>query len=358
MFFVIMAGGSGTRFWPLSRKLHPKQFLTIIGNQPMVRAAYERIRPLTSDSHIILVVGREHWEETERLFSDTSVHILVEPQGKNTAPCIGLAARYVEHLGSNDPLVILPADHYIAQPDIFRAAIEDAASLAVKKNAIVTLGIVPTRPETGYGYIEKEPAEPDSGIIGAHRVKRFVEKPGLRDAERHLLSGEFYWNAGIFVATAGLLLSEFSALMPHFHRGLEELTDFQSDRFSSRLASLYECTDSISFDYAIMEKTSQPVYVVPCNCGWSDVGSWYSLYEARLPERDRSGNLVEGHALALDCKESFIVGRGERFVAALGLRKVLVVDTEDALLVADIEQSQEVKKIVTHLQSESSKKLL
>ncbi len=309
MFFVIMAGGSGTRFWPVSRRRHPKQFLTIIGDQPMVKATYDRISTMAPDSHIILVVGREHEEETKKVFSGTSVRILAEPQGRNTAPCIGLAARYVQLMGSNEPLVMLPADHYIAQPEVFRAAIGDAANLAAREKAIVTLGIVPTRPETGYGYIQREASAPETEWGAAHRVRRFVEKPDLQHAEQYLLSGEFYWNAGIFVATADLLMSEFSTLMPPFHQGLEELADFDSSGFHARLASLYEDTDSISFDYAVMEKTSRPVYVLPCNCGWSDVGSWYSLYEARRSEQDSAGNLVEGDPLVMDCSQSFIVSR-------------------------------------------------
>ncbi|HOI95988.1 MAG TPA: mannose-1-phosphate guanylyltransferase [Syntrophobacter fumaroxidans] len=358
MYIVIMAGGSGTRFWPVSRKARPKQLLSIIGDQPMVKATYERIKGLVPDSRIILVVGREHFDETSRLFSGTEVRILAEPQGKNTAPCIGLAARYVEYLAGNAPMVILPADHFVARPDVFRTALLHAVSLSANDRAIVTLGIVPTRPETGYGYIETDPVERNVDGVAFHRVKRFVEKPPLHKAEEYLLGGGTYWNAGIFVAASFLLLAEFSEHMPAFHSGLTGLTGFDSDEHAQRLASLYEGIDGISFDYAIMEKTGRTVYVLPCDCGWSDVGSWYSLYETRRAEQDEAGNLAEGDAMLIDCRGSFVMARGNRHVAALGVNGILIVDTEDAVLVADLEKAQEVRKVISDLKGRCLNKLL
>lgn len=358
MYVVIMAGGSGTRFWPVSRKARPKQLLNIIGGQPMVKTTYERVKGIVPDRQIVLVVGREHFDETSRVFSGTEVRILAEPEGKNTAPCIGLAARYVEHFGGDVPMVVLPADHYVARPDVFRRALGQAVSLCAGDRAIVTLGIVPTRPETGYGYIETDPVERTVDGISFHEVRRFVEKPGLSTAEEYLLRGGFYWNAGIFVATSGLLLDEFAAHMPRFRSGLAGLTEFDSDRYRERVASLYQATENISFDYAIMEKTGRTVYVLPCDCGWSDVGSWYSLYETRQAERDEAGNLVDGEAVVIDCRDSFVMARGKRCVAALGVSGVLIVDTEDALLVADLEKAQEVRKVISSLRDRSLGKVL
>lgn len=352
MHVVIMAGGSGTRFWPASRKSRPKQFLKIVGDEPMVVATYERIRSLVPDENVLLVVGEEHRQETERLFAGRAVRIMAEPRGRNTAPCIALAAKYIEHLGGNDAIMVLPADHYIADEEAFRDALVRAAQLS-SRGGIVTLGIVPTRPETGYGYIQRESLPEVERIF---RVRKFVEKPDLATAGDYLASGDYYWNAGIFVATPQTLLSEFSRQMPAFAEGLDRLQKtFDGPGFQYELAALYDSVEGISFDYAVMERTSRPVYVVPCDCGWSDVGSWYSLYDVRMnSEQDASGNVVEGRTISLDCRDSLFVSRGGRLIAALGLSKVLVVDTEDALLVADLERSQDVKKIIDRLISSGS----
>ncbi len=349
MNIVIMAGGSGTRFWPMSREARPKQLLKVVGDQPMVRATYERVKELAIDEQFVVVVGQEHLAETSQLFADTRVRILAEALGRNTAPCIGLAAKYLESKGNNQPMVILPADHYIGRPMVFRKALRQAVAQA-ELGGIVTLGIVPTRPETGYGYIEQEAAPDGLNESSLQRVRRFVEKPHLELAKHYLLSGNFYWNAGIFVATPKTLLGEFATLMPQFFDGLEQLAaHFDQPDFAETLTRLYQRTDNISFDYAIMEATRQPVYVIPCDCGWSDVGSWNSLYEVRNVEQDERGNVQEGDAIMLDCAASFVMAKGKRLVAALGLRNVLVVDTEDALLVADLERSQDVKKITSAL---------
>lgn len=349
MNIVIMAGGSGTRFWPMSRASRPKQLLRIVGDQPMVRATYERVKELANDDQFLVVVGQEHLAETSQVFADTQVRIMAEPVGRNTAPCIGLAARYLESKGNNDPVAILPADHYIARPRVFRKALLQAVAQA-EIGGIVTLGIIPTRPETGYGYIEQEERPTGTNDEALQRVRRFVEKPHLELAKHYLVSGNFYWNAGIFVATPRTLLQEFATHMPQFFEGLEQLAQhFDQPGFSDALSHLYERTENISFDYAIMEATRQPVYVISCDCGWSDVGSWNSLYEVRNVEQDERGNVQEGESVVLDCDASLILSKGRRKVAALGLRNVLIVDTEDAVLVADLERSQDVKKIISEL---------
>jgi len=356
MHIVIMAGGSGTRFWPVSRELRPKQFLNIIGDKPMVVATYERIRSLVADERILLVVGEQHRKETERLFADRAVRVLAEPKGRNTAPCIGLAAKYIDRLGEKGPIIILPADHHIGDSEVFRKALLQATRIAAD-GGIVTLGIVPTRPETGYGYIRRY-SQPEAD--GTYRVLKFVEKPNLETARDYLLNGDYYWNAGIFVATPQALLEEFEERMPQFARGLEQLQpSFDRPEFETKLATLYDSTEGISFDYAIMEKATRPVYVVPCDCGWSDVGSWFSLYEVRIfDQQDGLGNVTEGSTLQIDCRESFLVSRGKRVLTALGLTNILVVDTDDAILVADLKRSQEVKKIVDSLKESGSIDLL
>lgn len=357
MVAVIMAGGSGTRFWPLSRASSPKQFLHIIEGKPLLRVTYERMRPLFSDERILVVVGADHEAQTRRILADTGVQVLVEPFGRNTAPCVGLAARYAAWLGVHEPMVILPADHYIADPAAFRRAIEAAGALCAE-GGIGTLGIVPTRPETGYGYIEAAMDKPIRD--GAYAVVRFVEKPAASVAAAYFQSGRHFWNAGVFLATPQTLLQEFAEHMPRFAERLQTLdTVFGTPRFADLLASIYRDVENISFDYAIMEKTRQRVFVVPVSCGWSDVGSWGSLHEVRRgDEGDGDGNIVRGDAFTKQCRECFVVSEGHRFVAVLGLERALVVDTADALLVASLESSQDVRAVVEHLKGHGREKLL
>lgn len=358
MLVIIMAGGSGTRFWPASRAARPKQFLPIAGGKPLIVGTYERVRPMVPDERIVLVIGSEHCNESEKLFSGKPVRILAEPFGRNTAPCIGLAAKYAEFLGQIDtPLIILPADHYVANGDAFRRALGEAAEIAAN-GGIVTLGILPTRPETGYGYIQR--GDPCDEGRTAFRVRRFVEKPDIETALGYLSAGDYYWNAGIFVATPRTLLRAFAERMPSFFEGLGALeSSFDTPGLDSALKALYTHTEAISFDYAVMEKTSEEVYVLPCECGWSDVGSWLSLYELRKDnEGDAAGNVREGAGVVLDSRNSLVVSQGNRFVAVLGLDGALVVDTEDALLVAGLERSQEIREIIAFLKKEGLKALL
>jgi mannose-1-phosphate guanylyltransferase len=358
MYCVIMAGGSGTRFWPASRRERPKQFLNITGKGPMVVETCERLRPLARDEEMILVLGREHLGEARSLFKGWKVHILAEPVGRNTAPCIGLGAIYAGHLGSKGPIAFLPADHFIADPARFLDAIRRAGELAAS-GAIVTLGIVPTRPETGYGYIKR--AEEDSGRLHgpAYRVSAFVEKPDHEKARQYVARGDYYWNAGIFVATAETLLREMEIHLPGLYSGLNRLRKtLGTDAFEKELEAVYPMLESVSFDYGIMERTATEMLVVPCDCGWSDVGSWSSLHALRKGDYDREGNLLEGSPLLIDCEGSFVSARGGRFVACLGLKDCLVVDTPEALLVADLGRSQEIRRIIEHLKKVGKEDLL
>jgi len=358
MYVVIMAGGSGTRFWPLSRQKHPKQFLDIIGGKPMLRQTYERISELVPDRNVFVVVGKSHEQETKKILADKKdIHILAEPFGRNTAPCIGLAAMVISQQGNDLPIVILPADHFIAQPDVFRSDIQKAGDLAGKTNCIVTIGIVPVRPETGYGYIERESEKIENGI---YRVKSFVEKPDFETAKRYLESGRYFWNAGIFVARPSVLLGEFEKHMPDFYSNLVRLADhIGKEDFKTYLEALYEKAPNISFDYAIMEKTETEVYVVPSACGWSDVGSWYSLYELRATrEGDDKGNLLDGSGKFFNCRNCFVMNRGTQWIAMLGLKDVLIVNTDDAILVADLKMHQQVRKITEHLKQSDKDELL
>ncbi len=355
MFAVIMAGGSGTRFWPASRRLRPKQFLPIVGPKPMVVETCDRLTDLVPDEKIALILGKEHLPEAKRLFHQRNVRLVGEPVGKNTAPCIGLGALLAQHMGHQGAIAFLPADHFIADKEAFLESLETASDLA-EKGGIVTLGIVPTRPETGYGYIRKKTS---SSQAPYYEVEAFVEKPDLARAQEYLRSGNYYWNAGIFVATAQTIREEIGTHLPWLHQGLEELSEaLEEGGFEERLEAVYPKLESISFDYGIMEKTKGPVYVVPSECGWSDVGSWFSLYELKADDQDPAGNVAEGDTLLMDCRKSFILAKAGRLVACLGVDNIIVVDTADALLVADLGRSQDIRKIVERLKELGKEELL
>jgi len=352
MYAVIMAGGSGKRFWPLSRKQMPKQFLDITGKGPMVVETCDRLSPVASEREIVLVLGEGHLARARDLFQGREVHMVAEPVGRNTAACIGLGALYAAYLGCKDPVAFLPADHYIGDPDAFVETLRVATRVAAE-GGISTLGIVPTRPETGYGYIRR--GRPESRFNEGRRiygVSAFVEKPDLKTASRYLASGEYYWNSGIFVATPETILRELRNHLPSLHEGLMRVSGvLGSGRLHEELEAVYEGLESISFDHGVMEKTGEQVYLVPCECGWSDVGSWASLYALRGEEKDEGGILSEGDTLLLDCKESFVSARGGRTVTCLGVKNCLVVDTADTVLVADLNRSQEIGKLVDYLKA-------
>lgn len=358
MFAVIMCGGSGTRFWPVSRRHKPKQFLNITGRGPMVVETCDRLRPVVSDQEMILVLGQEHLDPVRGLFQGRGVHLVAEPVGRNTAPCIGLGAIYAQHLGCKEAVAFLPADHFIGDSSSFLEALMGAGRLA-ESGGIVTLGIVPNRPETGYGYIRRGDEQIDVGEIRAYQVSEFVEKPDLEKARQYLARGQYYWNGGIFVATPETILEEMEKHLPGLFNGLTRLRNtVGTERFEGALEEVYEGLEDISFDYGIMEKTRADLYVVPCECGWSDVGSWASLYELRSEDHDSDQNLTEGETLLIQCERSFVSAKGGRLVACLGLNNCVVVDTPDTVMVSDLDRSQDIRKIVDQLKRSGKEKLL
>lgn len=357
MFIVVMAGGAGTRFWPASRKSMPKQFLNISGNSPMVVETCDRLGPLARDEEMVLVLGREHLVQAKILFGERKVDFVAEPVGRNTAPCMGLGAIYAEYRGHTGPVAFLPADHYIADPGAFLEALRCAGDIA-RTGPLVTLGIRPTRPETGYGYIRREKCGAD-GEGSAYRVSAFVEKPDPDKARQYLARGDYYWNAGIFVSTPETILKALEQYLPDLYSGLVRLKGaLGTGGFEKELESVYQDLEAVSFDYGVMERIGEPVYVVPCECGWSDVGSWESLYELKTEEQDGDRNLSEGESLLIECERSFVSSRGGRLVACLGLKKCLVVDTPEALLVADLERSQDIRMIIERLKNSGKEDLL
>ncbi len=341
MYAIIMAGGSGTRFWPASREYLPKQFLRITGEQTMLEETIGRLGQLVSGDRVRVVVGRRHAEVTRRLVAGTSAGVLVEPVGRNTAACIGLAALHLRRLEPGALMIVLPADHYIANQEAFVGTLRQAAEEA-RGGAIVTLGIAPTRPETGYGYIE---VATGSGEASCLRVERFVEKPDYETALGYLKSRRFLWNSGIFLFTAEAILAEIDAHLPELAQGLAEIDRaIDGEAYEEVLERVYGQLPSVSIDYGIIEKTSRSLLVFRADFGWSDVGSWQALHELKRSECDAAGNLLPANALAEESRDNLVYSQSGRRVALLGVEGLVVVDTDDVLLVAGLDRSQDVRR--------------
>ena len=344
MFAVIMAGGSGTRFWPASRDRLPKQFLKITGNRTMFEETIHRVRPFVAEDHIYAVVGQSHAELTRQALGASEVAMLVEPVARNTAAAIGLAAIHVHRRDPDGVMIVLPADHFIADLENFAQTAQAAAEVAAT-GAIVTIGIQPTRPETGYGYIKISEAAGRARDRAYYRVAGFVEKPDERTALEYLASNQYGWNSGIFVFTARTILTEIAARLPELATGLDEIEQaIGSPDYNQTLERVYRRLESISIDYGVMEKTAAPVYAFKADFPWSDVGSWQALYELRADEADADGNLLLGDATTVKAKSNLVYSTTDRAIALLGVDGLVVVDTKDALLVADRRRSQDVKK--------------
>lgn len=342
---IILAGGTGSRLWPLSRELYPKQVISLTGELSLLQTTVQRLAGLDGVAAPIVVVGEEHRfltkTQIEELGLVTGFHILLEPFGKNTAPAICGAAAYVSNQGrGGDVLLVLPADHLIGKADAFARAVDEAMALA-RQGRIVTFGIVPDHPETGYGYIARGQGS---------QVESFVEKPDLATAQQYLASGKYLWNSGMFAFTADTLLAEMRQHAPDIADCMTSAVDagkpdglfFRFDR-----EAMASCP-SDSIDYALMEKTSQAA-VVEADIGWSDIGSWRALWE--VAAKDAQGNAVYGDVVLEDVHNSLV--RSEHtLVASVGLRDTLVVETADAVLVAPMDRSQDVKQIVDRLKRE------
>ena len=339
-----MAGGIGARFWPASRECLPKQFLAITGDRTMLEETLARAEGFAPSGRISVVVGRVHADLTERVLSGKSVKILVEPRGRNTAACVGLAALHVRRVAEDEPMVVLPADHFIADVESFTRTIRAAADVA-RDGAIVTLGVAPNRPETGYGYIHIGAEDGKSSEQPYFKVRRFVEKPDYRTALGYLSSGDYLWNSGVFIFTARTILQEIEVCMPELHEGLTEIERaIDTPDYDATVERVYDRIESVSIDYGVMEKTSKPIYVFRADFGWSDVGSWQALYELRRAECDEQGNLSLGDSTIIDAKRNLVFSGANRKVALLGVEDLVVVDTPDAVMVARLDRSQDVKR--------------
>lgn len=344
---LILAGGSGTRFWPLSRKRRPKQLLALEGERSLLRDTVERLRPLVEPSSVWVCTTRALAEDVRRELPEVPPdQILLEPEGRNTAPAIGWSVRSMPEEARRDVVLVLPSDHRMGDPAAFRDALARAARAVEREDRVMTLGVTPRWAETGYGYLELEPGAEEDGV---RRVRRFVEKPDAATAEQYVSSGNYLWNAGIFLFRGTTLLDILARLQPELARGLEEIA-----AAPEKVAELYPRLPADSIDYAVMEKLDD-ISTLPLDCGWSDLGSWEALDEI-LP-RDDQGNSGRGDVLAVDAANNLLFSDAGT-IAVLGVEGLVVVRTGDSVLVIPKERSQEVKKLVQELAARRREDLL
>jgi len=341
---VILSGGSGTRLWPLSREAYPKQFLPLVGNDTMLQATWKRVASIAGAAPIV-VANQEHRFMAAEQLRECKVlpqALILEPVGRNTAPAIAIAALQALSAGDDALLLVLPSDHVVRNEAAFHAAVKQAA-VAAESGKLVTFGIVPTAPETGYGYIKAATGE------GVRAVDRFVEKPDLATAEQYVASGEYFWNSGMFLFKASRYLKELETLQPAILAACRTALDkaARDNDFIRLDAEAFAASPNDSIDYAVMEKTADAA-VVPLDAEWNDVGSWSALWE--VSDKDADGNACHGDVIALDCKDSYAYGN--RLIAMVGLQDVVVVETDDAVFVGHKDRVQDVKEIVGRIKRE------
>jgi len=343
LYPVVMAGGSGTRFWPLSRRKKPKQFLPLASDRPLLVDTLDRLPPLCRTKDAFVVCGKVHAASVRKLVPQLpKQHVIVEPMARNTAPAIGLAALHVAALDPRGLMAVLPSDHHIADPVEFRRTLQAAARLA-QEGMLTTIGIHPSRPDTGYGYIHLGAPLDD----GAHAVQRFVEKPDLDRAKGYLESGDYLWNAGIFVMRADVILAQIERFLPKLHAALAAIRPtLGTPRYARTLAEHFPHAEPTSIDYGVMEKADR-IACVPGDFGWSDVGSFAALPDVRPV--DAHGNVVQGDGVLVDCHGCVVVGHRTRPIAAVGLTNVMIIDSGDAILVVPKDHAQDVRSAVDAL---------
>ncbi len=350
---VIMAGGSGERFWPLSNPNHPKQFLQLTHEKKsLLEQAVSHIKPLFDKENIFLATGKHLVDACRQ--ADTGIpdrNIIAEPFKRNTAGCLALAAAELlaRYGGAKNILMgVFPADHNILQPKAYQATVKAALAIAEREDALVTIGITPTRPETGYGYIRisDEDSFSEDGVL-AHPVIRFTEKPGFETAKEYVESGRFYWNSGMFFWRLSVFMNELRHASPGIASVIDDMHNAIKADERARLASIFENLDNISIDYALMEKAKR-VLALEAGFGWDDIGAWDALLRQR--KADRSGNVIVGNPVVIDTRNSIVYNDSENIdVGVIGLENIAVIITEHGVLVAPKERAQDVKRIVEEL---------
>ncbi len=351
---LIMAGGKGERFWPRSRVTLPKQFLSLTDDgKTMIQLTVERISPIVDISDVYIATNENYRELVkQQLPGIPEENILCEPVGRNTAPCIGLGAVHVSKKYDDAVMIVLPSDHLIKNNEIFVETFNEACNMAEKGDNLVTVGITPNYPETGYGYIKYD----NDGMFGnARPVVQFVEKPDLQKAQEYLLQGTYLWNSGMFVWKVSTILKCFDKYMEKTAKGLEVIKEaIGQPNQDDVLNEVFPQLESLSVDYGIMEK-AENIYTIPGNFGWDDVGSWLAV--GRIKENDKDGNVVNGNVVAIDTKNCVIEGQ-EKLIAAVGLTDIVIVDTKDATLVAAKESAGQIKQILAKLREDGRNEYL
>ncbi|MBL4760048.1 MAG: mannose-1-phosphate guanylyltransferase/mannose-6-phosphate isomerase [Mariprofundaceae bacterium] len=351
---VILAGGSGTRLWPLSRQQLPKQFLNLDGDESLLEATISRLSPLIEKDDVWVISNEAHATgEAYAILQD--LHTVLEPCGRNTAPAIALAAALLMEKSQEDPLMlVLPADHLIRDVPAFHDALNTAIN-AAKQGSLVTFGIKPEHPETGFGYIQADTEQLSEGV---HAVKRFVEKPDATTAQSYLDSGDYYWNSGMFVWRASTLLEEVQKYLPEVSKVLQTMQeawgvgdDGQGEPWQEVVRHQFDAMPDVSIDYGVMEKSAR-VALVPCDIAWSDVGSWDAVYD--ISEKDAAGNAIEGDVIQIGCENSLLRSQ-TRLIAAAGLEDVIAVETPDAILLLKRGESQYVRDLVGKIKERGSR---
>ena len=350
---VILAGGSGSRLWPLSRQHLPKQFLSLDGNASLLQTTINRLSPAIKAENILIVTQEAH-AKGEAYHALLPYRTLFEPVGRNTAPAIALAAACLMAEGADPIMVVLPADHIIKDEVRFR----DHLSIAIKaaeNGGLITFGIRPTHPDTGFGYIKARSASldteaPDEACAAneVYTVERFTEKPDHATAEQFLRQGDYYWNSGMFVWRASVILAEIQRHLPEVYRIVQAILagSRAAGSFQQAVEEHFAAMPAISIDYGVLEKSDR-VSLIPCDIGWNDVGSWHAVHE--ISAKDESGNTLQGNVVALDCRNSLIRAE-KRLVAAIGVEDLCVIETADAVLISKSDQTQRVREVVDTLE--------
>lgn len=356
---VIMAGGAGTRFWPRSREKFPKHLLEIAGKGTMLQNTVKRLGSLVQPGNIFVVTNRVQRQQVlKQLPQVPEENVIVEPIGRNTAPCIGLAALHAKKLDPSAVMAVLPADHLIENEAEFQRILSVAIMTAEESGSLLTIGIHPTHPETGYGYIQIYNDEGNHNPYfsrGVLKVKTFAEKPNLQTAERFLGSGDFLWNSGMFVWRVDAILQEVERCLPDLYGELMKLESVMgTPHYQQTLELVFGVIRGISIDYGVMEK-SKHVYVIPASFGWSDIGSWDEVY--RVSGKDDSGNSITGKVIQKDTKGSYVYSP-DKVVATIGVEDLIIVNTDDALLICKRGRSQDVKEISDYLKRKQMNEFL
>ncbi|MEX6586748.1 mannose-1-phosphate guanylyltransferase [Paraclostridium bifermentans] len=342
---LIMAGGKGTRFWPLSTEEKPKQFLNLIGEDTMIQMTVNRIKPIIPIDRIFVCTGEKYVDLVkEQLPELPETNIIVEPEGRNTTPCIALSSFIIKRYYKDANMVVLPSDHLIKDEEEFRSIIESANDfIDSNQDSIITLGMQPTRPETGYGYIRYGNEERKRNRHAIVKVDAFVEKPNKEKAEKYLCDGNYLWNGGMFIWSVNNILKQINKYSPDTYNSLEKLSEAKDDEIQSIINSKYSKTEAISIDYAVLEK-SKDIYVIPSDFGWDDVGSWEAL--DRYRDKDEAGNVLVGNTKTLNGENNLVISSNNSVVVE-GLSDIYVIENDGKILVGHKSNVKNVKELKT-----------